>query len=75
MRYLIVIEKAGENYSAYAPDVDGCIAAADTVEATVQLMKEALEFHLESFPEDGLTIPDPVSQHAYVEVTIPGGSG
>ena len=73
MRYLIIIEKAGDNYSAYAPDVDGCIAAGDTVEETVQLMKEALEFHLESFSEDRLAIPEPTSQHAYVEVVIPGG--
>ncbi len=47
MEYVVVIGKAKNNYSAYSPDVLGCIAAAKTVEETLALMKEALEFHLE----------------------------
>lgn len=45
--YLIVIENAGENYCAYCPDVCGCVTSGDSVEETIQNMKEALEFHLE----------------------------
>ncbi len=51
MEYLVVIEKAKNNYSAYSPDVLACIAAAKTVEKTIALMKEALEFHLEDLEE------------------------
>ncbi|MBA2762555.1 MAG: type II toxin-antitoxin system HicB family antitoxin [Segetibacter sp.] len=51
MEYLVVIEKAENNYGAYSPDVLGCIATAKTVEETLALMKEALEFHLEDLEE------------------------
>jgi predicted RNase H-like HicB family nuclease len=51
MEYLVVIEKAENNYGAYSPDVLGCIATAKTVEETLALLKEALEFHLEDLEE------------------------
>ena len=57
-RYLIVIEKAKNNYSAYSPDLDGCIAAGKTREETINNMKEAIEFHIEGLQEDGLPIPE-----------------
>ncbi len=47
MKYLVVIEKTGNNYGAYSPDVDGCVATGDTIKETVQRMTEALEWHLE----------------------------
>jgi len=72
MRYAIVIEKVpNSNYGAYAPDVPGCVATGDSVEEVTRLMKEGLEFHLEGTREDGLPIPEPTSQVAYVEVLIP----
>ncbi len=68
MRYAIVIEKAENNYSAYVPDLPGCIAAGGTIEETEQLIREAIELHLVGLREDGLPIPQPSSQVEYVEV-------
>ncbi len=68
VRYAIVIEKAESNYSAYVPDLPGCVATGRTVVETEQQMREAIEFHLEGLREDGLPIPDPQSQVDYVEV-------
>jgi predicted RNase H-like HicB family nuclease len=68
MRYAIVIEKAENNYSAYVPDLPGCIATGGTVEETEQLIREAIELHLAGLREDGLSIPQPSSQVEYIEV-------
>ena len=68
MRYAIVIEKADENYSAYVPDLPGCIATGDTVAETERLIREAIEFHLAGMKEDGLVIPSPSSHVEYVKV-------
>jgi predicted RNase H-like HicB family nuclease len=70
MRYAIVVEKAGKNYSAYVPDLPGCIATGSTPEATEQLIREAVELHLNGLREDGLPIPQPSSRVEYVEVTV-----
>ncbi len=68
MRYAVVIEKAANNYSAYVPDLPGCVATGATVaEAEVQI-REAIEFHLEGLREDGLPIPPASSQVEYVDV-------
>jgi predicted RNase H-like HicB family nuclease len=56
-KFLIVIEKAGENYSAYAPDLVGCVATGKTREETEELMMEAIELHIQGLREDGLPIP------------------
>lgn len=68
MKYLAIIEKAENNYSAYVPDLPGCIAVGDTVEETEQMIKEAIEFHLEAMREDGLSIPQPTTEANYVEI-------
>jgi predicted RNase H-like HicB family nuclease len=68
MKYLIVIEKAGKNYSAYIPDVPGCVATGKTPEKVKKLIKEALEFHLEGLKEDGMPAPEPVALGEYVAV-------
>jgi len=70
MRYAIVIEKAGSNYSAYVPDLPGCIATGLTVEETEAQIREAIEFHLEGMREDGLSVPEPSSQVEYVDVVV-----
>jgi len=70
MRYAIVVEKAGKNYSAYVPDLPGCIATGRTPEETEQLIREAMELHLNGLREDGLPIPQPSSRVEYVEVTV-----
>jgi predicted RNase H-like HicB family nuclease len=68
MRYAIVIEKANGNYSAYVPDLPGCVATGATVEETEASIREAIEFHLDGMREDGLVIPTPSSRVEYVEV-------
>ncbi|HEY5568874.1 MAG TPA: type II toxin-antitoxin system HicB family antitoxin [Gammaproteobacteria bacterium] len=68
MRYAIVIEAAGKNYSAYVPDLPGCVATGATVEETEQAIREAIEFHLEGLRADNLPIPPPSSRVDYVEV-------
>ena len=57
-RFLVVIERAGDNYSAYSPDVPGCVATGDTREETEALMHEALQLHIEGLVEDGEPIPE-----------------
>ncbi len=69
MRYAIVIEKAESNFSAYVPDLPGCVATGKTIEETENLIREAIEFHLQGMREDGLQIPEPRSHVEYVEVT------
>lgn len=71
MKYAIVIHKAKGNYSAHAPDVDGCIATGKTIEETRKNMAEALAFHFEGMAEDGDPIPEPTTAADYVEVDIP----
>jgi predicted RNase H-like HicB family nuclease len=68
MRYAIVIEKAENNYAAYIPDLPGCVAAADTIEETKQLLREAVEIHIKGMKEDGLPIPEPTIQTDYLEI-------
>jgi predicted RNase H-like HicB family nuclease len=68
MRYAVVIEKAQGNYSAYVPDLPGCIAAGETVAEVQQLIREAIELHIAGMREDGLSIPPPSSQVEYIQV-------
>lgn len=69
MRYAIVIEKAEGNYSAYVPDLPGCVATGATVAETELEIREAIAFHLEGMREDGVTPPVPQSKVEYVEVS------
>lgn len=68
MRYAIVIEKAENNYSAYVPDLPGCVATGTTVEHVEAEIREAIEFHIEGMREDGLPVPEPLSMVEYVDV-------
>ena len=68
MRYAIVIEKAGGNYSAYVPDLPGCVATGPTLEETERLIREAIEFHIEGLRTDGQAVPEPSSRVEYVDV-------
>jgi predicted RNase H-like HicB family nuclease len=69
MRYAIVIEQARDNFSAYVPDLPGCVATGSTVEELEAQMREAIEFHLDGLREDGVPIPQPSSRVEYIEVT------
>ena len=68
MRYAVVIEKGERNYSAYVPDLPGCVSVGDTPEEAKAEIREAIELHLEGMREDGLPIPKPSSSGEYVEV-------
>jgi predicted RNase H-like HicB family nuclease len=70
MRYAIVIEKAEGNYSAYVPDLPGCVATGSTAAEVEAEISTAIAFHLDGMREDGLTVPQPSSQVEYVEVVI-----
>jgi len=67
-RFLVVIEKADHNYSAYSPDLPGCIATGKTREETEQIMHEAIEMHVRGLQEDNLPIPESHSSADYVTV-------
>lgn len=69
MKFLIVIEKGENNYSAYSPDVSGCAATGKSVEQTPANIKDALEFHFKAMPEGGEEIPTPKSLNYYLENT------
>lgn len=70
--YLIIIEKQENNYSAYCPDVDGCIATGETPEEARKNFMEALEFHFEGLKEDGLPIPQSNSTFAFSSADCTG---
>ena len=67
MRYAVVIEKANANYSAYVPDLPGCVATGPTVEETEQSLREAIQFHIEGLREEGLPVPEPSTRCEYLE--------
>lgn len=67
MRYVVIIEAGKRNYSAYIPDLPGCIATGKTVEEVKRRMSEAVALHLRGMREDGLPIPEPATQAEYVE--------
>jgi len=70
IKYTIIIEKAGNNYSAYCPDLPGCIATGSTEEETIERMKEAIEFHIEGLKKEGLEVPKPKTTAVSVEVVV-----
>ena len=67
MRYAIVIEKAKGNYSAYVPDLPGCVATGQTGEETEANLRDAILFHIEGLIEDGLPVPEPSTRCEYLE--------
>lgn len=67
MRYAVVIEKAEANYSAYVPDLPGCVATGETVESVEKEIKDAIRFHIEGLRADGLPVPQPSSVIEYVD--------
>ena len=69
MEYLVILEKAENNWAAYSPDVPGCIATGSTPEETLQEYKGALRMHLNGLVEDGLPIPQPTAKAQYVKVS------
>jgi predicted RNase H-like HicB family nuclease len=68
MRYLVVIEQGATSFGAYVPDLPGCVAAGETREEVLRLIREAIEFHIEGLKEDGQPILPPSSTSAVVDV-------
>ena len=68
MKYAVVIERASSNYSAYVPDLPGCVATGATIKKVENEIRNAIEFHLEGLKEDGQPIPAPSSYVDYIEV-------
>lgn len=67
-KYLIILEPTTTGFSAYSPDLDGCVAVGDDRDETISLMQEAIAFHLEGLVEDGCPVPVPQCESVYVEV-------
>ena len=68
MKYAVVIEQGPDSFGAYAPDLPGCAVAGETREEVVQLIREAIEFHLQSLKEHGDEVPPPASSFEFVDV-------
>jgi predicted RNase H-like HicB family nuclease len=70
MKYLVVIEKTSTGYSAFSPDIPGCVATGSAKEEVETLMKEAVAFHLEGLRLEGCEIPEPLSYSTYLGVSV-----
>ena len=68
MRYAVIIEKGERNYSAYVPDLPGCVSVGDTLEEVKREIRMAIELHLDGMKADGETPPPPSSRAEYVEI-------
>lgn len=68
MQYAVVIESGPNNYSAYVPDLPGCVSVGDTLDEVKEMIQEAIALHIEGMREDGLEIPTPTTSVAVVEV-------
>lgn len=69
-KYPVIIEKAESNYSAYSPDLPGCVSTGTTLKETLSRMREAIQFHLEGLKKEGLDIPEPSTKVEYIEISI-----
>jgi predicted RNase H-like HicB family nuclease len=69
VKYLILIEPTGTGFSAYSPDLPGCVSTGATREEVERNMREAIEFHLEELREEGYPVPEPSTSSSYVEIT------
>ena len=67
-RYMVVLERGETSWGAHVPDLPGCIAAGESREEVITLIREAIEFHIDGLKREGLPVPGPVSEGALVEV-------
>ncbi|MGB5633507.1 MAG: type II toxin-antitoxin system HicB family antitoxin [Waterburya sp.] len=70
MKYLTVIEKTSTGYSAYSPDLDGCVSTGLTIEEVTANMEQAIQFHLEGLKLEGYEIPEPKTTSTYIEALV-----
>jgi predicted RNase H-like HicB family nuclease len=69
MRYMVVVERGEKSWGAHVPDLPGCVAVGDTRDEVLQVIREAIDFHIEGLRQDGLPVPAPSSESEFVEVT------
>lgn len=69
-KYPVIIERADENYSAYSPDLPGCVATGPTIKETILQMRDAIQFHIKGLEKEGLVIPEPSTKIKYIEISI-----
>lgn len=70
MQYVVIVEKGPTSYGAYVPDLPGCVAVAETQSEVLDLIQEAITFHIEGMREDGIPVPEPLYSSEYIEVPI-----
>jgi predicted RNase H-like HicB family nuclease len=70
MKYLVIVEKGPSSYGASVPDLPGCIAVGETEKEVIELIQEAIQFHLEDLQSEGQPIPPSVSQSTFIEVGL-----
>ncbi|KJV06306.1 type II toxin-antitoxin system HicB family antitoxin [Methylocucumis oryzae] len=68
MRYMVIVEKGESSYGAFVPDLPGCVAVGETEQEVIELIREAIQFHLEDLQNEGQPIPQPVSKSTFIEV-------
>jgi predicted RNase H-like HicB family nuclease len=68
MKYAVIVEEGENSFGAHVPDLPGCVAVADTRDAVLELIQEAIQFHIEGLRQDGQPVPEPSSSVEYVEV-------
>ena len=68
MRYMVVVERGEASWGSHVPDLPGCVAVGETREEVLQLIREAIELHIDGLKEDGLPVPSPSSEGEFVEV-------
>jgi predicted RNase H-like HicB family nuclease len=69
-KYPAIIEKAENNYSAYNPDLPGCVSTGVTIKETLSRMRDAIQSHIEGLKKEGLDIPEPSTKVKYIEISI-----
>ncbi len=68
MRYMVVVEHGTTSVGAYVPDLPGCVAVGETEEEALELIRDAIEMHLDALHEQGLQTPEPSSSSTFVDV-------
>ena len=69
-RYPVIIERARKNYSAYSPDLPGCVATGTTIKETLSRMRAAIKFHLEGLKKEGSAIQEPSTKVKYLQISV-----
>jgi len=69
MRYMVIIERGEKSWGAHVPDLPGCVAAGETRGEVLQLVREAIDFHIEGLKQEGLPVPQPSSESEFIEVS------